>query len=59
MVVTIESRETGGAEALADVLRRGLGVEVSVMLCPPGGTADATQVDTRQKPIRLIDERAL
>ena len=59
MVVTIESRETTGGEALAEVLRRGLGVEVAVVLCPPGGTAAATQVDTRQKPIRLIDERQL
>ncbi len=59
MVVTIESRETTGGEALAEVLRRGLGVEVAVALCPPGGTAAATQIDTRQKPIRLIDERPL
>jgi phenylacetate-CoA ligase len=41
------------------VLRRGLGVEVLVELCAPGGTAALTQIDVRQKPIRLIDERGV
>jgi phenylacetate-CoA ligase len=59
MVVMIESREGIGAGDLAEVLRRGLGVEVGVELCAPGGTAAATQIDTRQKPIRLIDERGV
>ena len=59
MVVTIESRGGSDVGELADVLRRGLGVEVGVTLCAPGGTAEATQIDTRQKPIRLIDERGL
>lgn len=58
MEVTLESRGGTDASALAGLLRRGLGVEVDVALCEPGGTAAATQVDTRQKPIRLIDERA-
>jgi phenylacetate-CoA ligase len=57
MEVTIESRGGSDAGELGEVLRRGLGVEVGVTLCPPGGTAAATQIDTRQKPIRLIDER--
>jgi len=30
-----------------------------VTLCAPGGTATLTQIDVRQKPIRLIDERGL
>ncbi len=59
MEVTIESRGGSNAGELAEVLRRGLGVEVSVALCGPGGTAAATQIDTRQKPIRLVDERGL
>lgn len=59
MVVTIESRGESDSAELAEVLRRGLGVEVAVALCGPGGTAAATQIDTRQKPIRLIDERGL
>ena len=59
MVVTIESRGGSDAGELAEVLRRGLGVEVAVALCEPGSTAAATQIDTRQKPIRLVDERGL
>ena len=31
--------------------------EVGVELADPGATAEATQVESRQKPIRLIDER--
>ena len=59
MVVTIESRGGSDADALAALLRRGLGVEVGVRLCAPGETAPLTQIDARQKPIRLIDERGL
>ena len=59
MLVTLESRGGSDAGALAALLRQGLGVEVEVTLCEPGGTAAATQIDSRQKPIRLIDERAL
>ncbi len=59
MTVKVESRGGTDAAALAALLRDGLGVEVAVQLCPPGGTAAATQIDSRQKPIRLIDERAL
>jgi phenylacetate-CoA ligase len=59
MVVTIESRGSTDEAALAALLRQGLGVEVGVALCPPGGTGAATQIDSRQKPIRLIDERGL
>jgi phenylacetate-CoA ligase len=59
MIVTIESRGGTDASALIALLRQGLGVEVGVTLCNPGGTATATQIDSRQKPIRLIDERGL
>ena len=59
MVVTLESRGGSDAAQLSDMLRRGLGVEVEVALCAPGGTAAATEIDTRQKPLRLIDERGL
>jgi phenylacetate-CoA ligase len=59
MLVTIESRGGTEVSALAELLRRGLGVEVEVALCPPGGTAEATQIDVRQKPIRLLDRRGL
>lgn len=59
MIVTIESRGGTDEAQLVALLRQGLGVEVGVVLCGPGGTAAATQIDSRQKPIRLIDERNL
>jgi phenylacetate-CoA ligase len=42
---------------VAEHLRRRLGVEVAVDLVGPGETADLTEIERRQKPIRLIDER--
>jgi phenylacetate-CoA ligase len=59
MLVILESRGGSDAGQLAALLRQGLGVEVSVALEGPGGTAALTQIDVRQKPIRLIDERGL
>ncbi|MFZ4690116.1 MAG: phenylacetate--CoA ligase family protein [Polymorphobacter sp.] len=60
MTVTLEHRVPGSDPAgMAALLRTGLGVEVAVVLTGPGGTAAATQIDVRQKPIRLIDERGL
>jgi phenylacetate-CoA ligase len=59
MTVMIESRGGTDKGALADLLRRGLGVEVLVQLCAPAGTAALTQIDVRQKPIRLIDKRGI
>lgn len=57
MVVTLESRGDSDHAQLAGVLRQGLGVEVAVRLVGVGETATATQIDVRQKPIRLIDQR--
>ena len=59
MEVTLESRGGSDGQAVADLLRKGLGIEVETVLVEPGGTAADTQIDTRQKPIRLIDERGL
>ncbi len=60
LTVVLEHRAPGSdTAALAALLRTGLGVEVAVALVGPGGTAVATQIDVRQKPIRLIDERGL
>ncbi len=59
MVVILESRGGSDTAQLATLLRQGLGVEVSIAIEPPGGTAALTQIDVRQKPIRLIDERGL
>lgn len=63
MTVIIETRgpETArGAvlqQAFAELLTRRVGVEMRVELVATGGTAALTQIDSRQKPIRLIDER--
>lgn len=59
MTVTLESRGGTDQNALAETLKQGLGVEVEVSLCEPGGTAKATEIDTRQKPLRLIDQRGV
>lgn len=59
MTVIIESRGGTDVGQLAALLRQGLGVEVGVELRDPGETASLTQIDVRQKPIRLIDERDL
>ncbi len=59
MTVVIESRGGTDAAQLAVLLRQGLGVEVGVSLCSPGETAPLTQIDIRQKPVRLIDERGV
>jgi phenylacetate-CoA ligase len=42
---------------VSEVLGQRLGVAVIVELTVPGGTARLSQIDSRQKPIRLIDER--
>lgn len=52
-----EARDAAAEERLRALLRRNLGVDVRVELAPPGGTAPLTQIEARQKPIRLIDER--
>ncbi|HZQ02350.1 MAG TPA: hypothetical protein VFB13_22580, partial [Reyranella sp.] len=45
------------AARVSAALRQRLGVAVIVELAPPGGTARLSEIDRRQKPIRLIDER--
>ena len=50
-------RSTGLARAFAELLARRVGVELEVELVSAGGTAPLTQIESRQKPIRLIDER--
>ena len=44
-------------QRLEAALRNRLGVEISVVLESSGALAALTQVESRQKPIRLIDER--
>ncbi len=45
------------AEAWRPLFRRRLGVEVGIELHPRGALASLTGMETRQKPIRLLDER--
>lgn len=45
------------AQEFAQLLTRRIGVELKVALVAVGGTASFTQLESRQKPIRLIDER--
>ncbi len=59
MHVTLESKGGSDAAKLSDLLKQGLGVEVEITLVEPGATASATEIDKRQKPLRLIDERGL
>ncbi len=59
MLVVLESRGGTDEAQLAALLRQGLNVEVGVQLCRPGETASLTEIDVRQKPIRLLDERGV
>lgn len=45
------------ASAIQDVLKQKLGIAPAVELARPGELAPLTQIEVRQKPIRLIDER--
>lgn len=59
MVVRIETRGDTGADCAPFIalLRARLGVEIGVTLAAPGALAALTQIEVRQKPIRLIDRR--
>ncbi|MCG8694274.1 MAG: hypothetical protein MI806_23950, partial [Minwuiales bacterium] len=60
VVVELRGGPDGGAalqDEIAALLRQKLGVDVAVDLVGPGETAPLTQIEARQKPIRLIDER--
>lgn len=63
MVVLAETSADASARAdlqskFRDILRRKIGIEVDVELVDRGATGPLTQIEQRQKPIRLIDERA-
>jgi phenylacetate-CoA ligase len=45
------------AARFAETLKRKIGIEVEVEVVGRGETAALTQIDVRQKPIRLLDER--
>ena len=62
MTVQVEVRapaDVRGALAASyrELLRRKVGVDIQVELVDPGATAPLTEIERRQKPIRLIDNR--
>ncbi len=60
MTVRAEIRGAPGdalRAAYEELLRARLGVEVKVILERPGALAEITGIESRQKPIRLIDKR--
>jgi len=57
VVVETHDQSPTMTDRLRAFLREKLGVEVGVELAPPGATAPLTQIENRQKPIRLLDER--
>ncbi|WP_419908226.1 phenylacetate--CoA ligase family protein [Hoeflea sp.] len=59
MTVSVEVTETDGSlrDSIEAHLRTRLGVGIAVELVAPGETAAESGIETRQKPIRLIDER--
>jgi phenylacetate-CoA ligase len=58
-IVLVEARSMAPeiAGAMQDILKRRLGIAPDVELVAIGSLAPLTQTETRQKPIRLIDER--
>lgn len=62
MIVLVEVSWEGNSKtelikSYKDILKRKIGIEVQVDLVAEGELTSLTQVDVRQKPIRLIDER--
>ena len=60
LIVSAETRGSmteGDRAPYRELLRRRLGVDVQVELVAPGSLAALTGIETRQKPIRLIDKR--
>jgi phenylacetate-CoA ligase len=59
MIVEAEAASASDAlrEEMEAALKRSLGIDVAVRLVPLSSLAEVTQVERRQKPVRLIDER--
>jgi len=57
MTVIAESRDGDISTQLEEVLKSALGIGIAVKCVKPGDTSETTQVDVRQKPIRLVDTR--
>lgn len=60
VLVEVQDSEIAAVgERIATLLRQRLGIKMTVTACEPGALKGLTQVETRQKPIRLLDERDL
>ena len=57
VVAEAANGDAGLIARMRALLKNALGIEVEVELAAKGATAPFTQVDRRQKPIRLLDER--
>jgi phenylacetate-CoA ligase len=57
MTVLVEVAGEAAIPAMEEALKTRLGVQIAVEAVPPGGTAALSQIESRQKPIRLIDAR--
>ncbi|NBY68640.1 MAG: phenylacetate--CoA ligase family protein, partial [Betaproteobacteria bacterium] len=60
LIVSIEThgeKNQADAQAYRELLKRKLGVEIQVELVAPKALAELTGIESRQKPIRLIDKR--
>lgn len=57
LIVEVEHGGDADAASLTSELSATLGVGIEVLTVPAGATAAVTEVLSRQKPIRLVDER--
>ncbi|MBI1392758.1 MAG: phenylacetate--CoA ligase family protein [Alphaproteobacteria bacterium] len=57
VMAEVKSKGDGIAEALAEAVRKAIGIAPVIELHDRGALASLTQTEVRQKPIRLIDER--
>ncbi len=57
VVAEVRERSETVAAALADIVKKKLGIAPAIELADKGALAPLTGIETRQKPIRLIDER--
>jgi len=57
VAIEVHAAEQGLEAAYRELLRRKLGLEVGIELAAPGSLAPLTGIESRQKPIRLVDLR--
>jgi phenylacetate-CoA ligase len=57
VAIEVHAAERGLEAAYRELLRRKLGLEVGIELVAPRSLAPLTGIDSRQKPIRLVDLR--